>query len=138
MNSASNRAPVLTLEFSDAPSEPAGPAGSGSGLHVTVANAEGTLAGSRVASGLAQNLGARIGVIVTEVVPFCFPLDKPPVSMDFLERPPLAHVFESDIEESDIDESDMDESDIDAEDVSIEIYLCCDRTRTRQEFLRNP
>jgi len=119
MNSASNRAPVLTLEFSDAPSEPAGAAGSGSGPHVTVVftAAEGTPAALRVASGLAQNLGARIRLIVTEVVPFCFPLDKPPVSVDFLERRPLALVSESEI---------------DAEEVSIEIYLC----RDRREYLR--
>jgi len=119
MNSASNRAPVLTLEFSDAPSEPAGAAGSGSGPHVPVVftAAEGTPAALRVASGLAQKLGVRIGLIVTEVVPFCFPLDKPPVSVDFLERRPLAPVSESDI---------------DAEEVSIKIYLC----RDRREYLR--
>jgi hypothetical protein len=57
---------------------------------------------------------------VTEVVPFCFPLDKPPVSVDFLERRPLAPVSESDIDESDMDEPDIEESDIDAEEVNIE------------------
>jgi hypothetical protein len=94
--------------------------------------AEGTPAALRVASGLAQNLGARIRLIVTEVVPFCFPLDKPPVSVDFLERRPLALVSESEIDESDMDEPDIEESDIDAEEVNIEIYLC----RDRREYLR--
>jgi hypothetical protein len=97
-------------------------AGSGSCLHVTVA------------SGLAQNQGARTGLIVTEVVPFCFPLDKPSVSMDFLERRPLAPVSESDIDESDIDEPDIEESDIDAEEVNMEIYLCRDRAHSAREF----
>jgi hypothetical protein len=121
MSSASNQAPVLTLECGDAPSEPVGAAGSGSGLHVTVA------------SGLAQNLGARGRLIVTEVVPFCFTLDKPPVSIDLFERRPLAPGSASDTDESDIDEPDIEESDIDAEEVNIEIYLCCDRARSPQE-----
>jgi len=122
------------VEFGDAHSEPSGAARSGSGLHVTAATGEGTLPALRVASGLAQNLGARFGLIVTEVVPLCFPLGKPAVSIDFLERRPPALVPESDIDETDIDEPDIEESDIDAEEINIEICLSRDRTRSRQEF----
>jgi hypothetical protein len=131
MNSAWNRAPFLILEFGDAHSDPGGEAGSGSGLHVTVATGEGTLPALRVASGLAQNLGAWVGPIVTEVVPFCFPLGKPSVSIDFLERRSPALVSESDI-----DESDIEESDIDAEEINNEIYLCRDRAHSAQEFAK--
>jgi hypothetical protein len=120
MNSASNRAPFLTLEFGDALWEPLGAAGSGSGLHVTLATGEGTLAALRVASELAQNLSARNGLMVTGVVPFCFRLDKPPGSIDFLERRAPALVSESDTDESDSDEPDIEESDIDAEEGNIE------------------
>jgi len=120
MHSAWKRAPFLAVEFGDAHSQPVGAAGSGSGLQVTAAAGEGTPAALRVASSLAQNLGARNGLMVTEVVPFCFRLDKPPGPIDFLERRAPALVSESDTDESDSDEPDIEESDIDAEEVNIE------------------
>jgi hypothetical protein len=120
MHSAWKRAPFLVVEFADAHSEPGGAAGSGSGLQVTAATGEGTPAALRVASSLAQNLGARTGLMVPGVVPFCFRLDKPPGPIDFLERRAPVLVSESDTDESDSDEPDIEESDIDAEESNIE------------------
>ena len=84
---------ILTSELGHSYAE--GLEGSESGLgprlRVTVVftTAEGTIAALRTAAGLAKNLGARMALVVTEVVPFHFPLDHPPVSIEFLERPPL-------------------------------------------------
>jgi len=98
---------------------------SGPGLRVTVlyTTTEGTLAALRAAGSLAQNLGARIALVETEVVPIHFPADNPPVSIDFLERRHIALVSESGIQ---------------AEEVHIEIYLCRDRLQCLRRVLNPP
>ncbi len=115
---------ILTSEVGHSYAE--GLEGSESGLdprlRVTVVftTAEGTIAALRTAGGLAKNLGARIALVVTEVVPFHFPLDHPPVSIEFLERRPINLVYESGIQ---------------AEEVSIEICLCRDQKQCLRQML---
>jgi hypothetical protein len=94
-------------------------------LRVTVlyTTTEGTLAALRAAGSLARNLGARIALVETEIVPFHFPVDRPPVSIDFLERRHIALVSESGIQ---------------AEEVHIEIYLCRDRMQCLRKVLNTP
>lgn len=94
-------------------------------LRVTVlyTTTEGTLAALRTAGSLAKNLGARIALVVTKVVPFRFPVDNPPVPIGFLERRHLALVSESGIQ---------------AEEISIEIYLCRDRKLCLRKVLNPP
>jgi hypothetical protein len=60
--------------------------GDGCGLPITVVytTQHGTLAALRAAAALARDLNARLGLIVTEVVPFRLPIDQPRVSVDFL------------------------------------------------------
>lgn len=45
-----------------------------------------TVSALRAASGLAADLGAQVTLLAMEQVPLQFPLQKPPVSIDFLER----------------------------------------------------
>jgi hypothetical protein len=91
-------------------------------LRVTViyTSQEGTIAALKTAYDLARNLGLRVALMMIKVVPFHFPLDRPPVSVDFLERLQLAVVSESGI---------------DAEEVSLELYLCRDRKQCLQSVL---
>ena len=88
-------------------------------LRVTVVftTLDGTLAALTTAGILAQDLGARVSLVVTEEVPLFFPLEDPPVAIPFLERRQIALVSAAGIE---------------AEEVRIEIYLC----RDRKECLR--
>ena|SRR5579872_7199228 len=55
-----------------------------------------------VASGLAKDLGAHIQLIAPEFVPFHFPLDKPPIAVEFLERRLYELVRASDIREGEV------------------------------------
>ncbi len=91
----------------------------GEGLTVTVilTDREGTLVALRMASNLAKGLNGRIRLLVAQGVPFHFPLDRPPVSLEFLERRPLRALSDSGVR---------------AEDVCIEIVLC----RNPKECLR--
>ncbi len=91
-------------------------------LHVTVVftNGEGTRAALRAAAALAKNLGWQIVLVVPQVVPFHFPLERPPVSIAFLERRWVAFVKESGVQ---------------AERVEIEIYLCRDRKQCLRKIL---
>lgn len=84
---------------------------------VVFTNREGTQAALRVAGKLAKDLGARITLLAVHEVPFYFPLEKPPVSLDFLERNQIGLVSESGVR---------------AEEVRVEMFLC----RNRQECLR--
>jgi hypothetical protein len=52
-------------------------------LHTTI---PATLCALRTAAGLADGLGARIRLLVPQLVPFALPLDSPPIARDFLER----------------------------------------------------
>lgn len=89
-------------------------------LTVVFTTEEGTLAALRLAAVLARNLSVRITLLVTEVVPFSFPLEEPPVSIEFLERRPLALLSESRIH---------------ADEVSIKVCLCRDRKRCLRQIL---
>jgi hypothetical protein len=96
--------------------------GSDSRLRVTVlvTTKEGTLAALRAAQDLARNLGVRVALVAVEVVSIHFPLDRPAVSVDFLEQRSLALLRESGV---------------DAEEVSAELYLCRDRKQCLQLML---
>jgi hypothetical protein len=62
--------------------------GDGYGLPITVVytTQDGTLAALKTAAALARGLNARLGLIVTEVVPFRLPIDQPRVPVDFLKQ----------------------------------------------------
>ena len=77
---------------------------SGDDLHVTVVftTRQGTKAALRVAGSLAKDLGARIRLVVAEVVPFQLPLDRPPIAVDFLERQLCELVCASNIREGEV------------------------------------
>jgi hypothetical protein len=62
--------------------------GDGDGLPITVVytTQDGTLAALKTAAALARDLNARLGLIITEVVPFRLPIDQPRVSVDFLKK----------------------------------------------------
>jgi len=91
-------------------------------LRVTVifTTVEGTLAALRAARDLARNLGLQISLVNAEVVSFHFPVDRSPVSIDFLKERFLALVSRSGIE---------------AELVNIELYFCRDRKQCLQKIL---
>ncbi|HTC94219.1 MAG TPA: hypothetical protein VK699_12335 [Terriglobales bacterium] len=113
-----------TVELEHSSLEPLKPSSPDSDprLRVTVifTTPEGTLAALRTARDLARNLGFRISLVIAEVVPFHFPLDRPPVSIDFLKQRSLALVSKSDVE---------------AEQVNIELYFCRDRKQCLQRIL---
>jgi len=92
-------------------------------LRVTVVatNDRGTLAALRTAGKLAANLGARIALVKAQLVPFQFPLDKPPVSTDFLQRQLHGLVCEAGIE---------------GEEMTIQLWLCRDRNESLRKILR--
>ncbi len=96
---------------------------SGGGFQVTVVftTRPGTQAALRMAGAFAKDLGARIRLVVAHEVPFHFPLDKPPVSLDFLERYQIRLVSESGVR---------------AEEVHIEMFLCSDRAECLRRVLR--
>ena len=92
------------------------------GLQVTVVytTPEGTLDALKAAGTLAKDLGARVGLVVTEVVPFRLPLDQPRVSVEFLKQRQDALVSEAHIE---------------GEEVRVQICLCRDRKQTLRQVL---
>jgi hypothetical protein len=93
-----------------------------SGLQVTVVytTPEGTLEALKAAGALAQDLAARVALVVTEVVPFRLPLDQPRVSVEFLKRRQDALVSEANIE---------------GEEVRVQIWLCRDQKQTLRQVL---
>ncbi len=58
------------------------------GLNIAVVftSVESTLAALKEAGNLANRLGARIMLVVPQVVPYPLPLDRPPVQVEFSER----------------------------------------------------
>jgi hypothetical protein len=62
-----------------------------------------------------------MALVKVQTVPFQFPLDKPPVSTDFLQRQLLGLVWEAGIE---------------AEEITLQLWLCCDRKETLRKILR--
>ena len=69
------------------------------------------------ASALARDLGARITLLVAQVVPYPVPLDQPPVSAGFSER-----IFAELIRETEAE-------------ASVRVYLCRDRKEAIREAL---
>jgi hypothetical protein len=90
---------------------------------VVFSTTEGTLAALRTAATLAKDLAARVLLVVPHVVPLQFPVDRPPISVPFLEQRQLALVSASGIR---------------AEEVNIQIYLCRNRKNCLREVLNSP
>jgi len=55
-------------------------------LNVAFTDSDSTLAALRMAGNLALDVGARINLLVAHVVPFQFPLTRPPVDVAFTEQ----------------------------------------------------
>ena len=77
----------------DLPRRPLAPRGAGESspgakleVNVIFTNAKATLAALKTAGSLASDLQARINVVWLCAVPYSLPLDRPPVSVPFIER----------------------------------------------------
>jgi hypothetical protein len=92
------------------------------GLHIVVVytTLEGTLGALKSADGLAKDLNARVGLIVTEVVPFRLPLDEPRVSVEFLKERQDELVSKAGIE---------------SQEIRVQICLCRDHKHTLHKLL---
>jgi len=92
------------------------------GLQITVVytTPEGTLGALKAADSLAKDLSARVGLIVTEVVPFRLPLDQPRVSVEFLKE-----------RQDDL----VSQAGIESQEVRVQICLCRDRKHTLHKLL---
>jgi len=55
-------------------------------VNVVFTNRQGTLAALEAAGNLARSLGARINLLAPQIVPYAFPLTRPPVSIQFTEQ----------------------------------------------------
>ena len=55
-------------------------------VNVIFTGTQGTLAALRIAGQLAGNLGARITLLVPQIVPYPLPITEPPVPVEFTER----------------------------------------------------
>src|ERR1700674_5300599 len=100
------------------------PGGQGPGLNVHVvctnledANLESIRAAHRAAGKLARDLGARVTVLVAQVVPYPLPLERSPIPIEFTERAMLRMVSEEEVE------------------TAIEVRLCRDSEETIREAL---
>lgn len=90
-------------------------------LNVLATSERATVAALRAASGLAANLRAHITLTAIEVVPWQFPLEKPPVAIAFLEQKLCRLVCEAGIV---------------GEEVRIRLYLCRDERQGLGKALR--
>ena len=92
------------------------------GLQITVVytTPEGTLGALKAAGALAKDLNARVGLIVTEVVPFRLPLDQPRVSVEFLKE-----------RQDDL----VSRAEIESQEIKVQICLCRDRKHTLHQLL---
>lgn len=86
-------------------------------VSVVFTSAPGTIAALRKAGALAENLSARITLVVPQVVPYPCPLESPPVLIDFSERR-----FRQIGEESPVE-------------TTVRIYLCRDPLTTLKSVL---
>jgi hypothetical protein len=100
------------------------PWGQGPGLNVHVvctnledANLESIRAAHRAAGKLARDLGARVTMLVAQVVPYPLPLERPPIAIEFTEQTALRMVSEEEVE------------------TAIEVRLCRDGEETIREAL---
>lgn len=87
-------------------------------IDVVFTSVEGTLAALRKAGDLAVQLGARITIVVPQIVPQPLPLDSPPVLLDWSERR-----FEVIARNSTVE-------------TTVHIYLCRDRVAMLRSILR--
>jgi hypothetical protein len=85
---------------------------------VVFTSIEATLAALKEAGALANSLGARITLVVPQVVPYPLPLENPPVQMNFNETRFRVMASESPVE------------------TSVHIYLCRDRFETLTSVLK--
>ena len=96
---------------------PAEEAGQKLNIAVIFTSVEATLAALKEAGTLANSLGARITLLVPQVVPYPLPLESPPVLLDFNEKRFRVIASESPVE------------------TSVRIYLCRDRFETLASVL---
>src|SRR5450432_1552002 len=86
-------------------------------IAVVFTSVESTLAALKKAGSLANSLGARITLVVPQVVPFPLPLESPPVLVEFNENRFRVMATKSPVE------------------TSVHIYLCRDRFQTLTSVL---
>ena len=86
-------------------------------ISVVFTSVESTLAALKEAGNLANSLGARITLVVPQVVPYPLPLETPPVLVEFNEKRFRVMASESPVE------------------TSVQIYLCRDRFETLTSVL---
>jgi hypothetical protein len=103
---------VLELAPSPPPVE-----GSKLRLHVIYTTPEGTRAGLRVASLLARDLGAKLELLVAQVVPYPLPIHDATTPASFTEQSVSTLVSECDV------------------DVDVKVLLCRDREETIPQWL---
>ena len=87
-------------------------------IAVVFTSVESTLAALKEAGNLANSLGARIKLVVPQVVPFSLPLETPPVLVEFNENRFRVMASESPVE------------------TSVQIFLCRDRFETLASALK--
>ena len=88
-------------------------------IAVVFTSVESTLAALKEAGNLANSLGARITLVVPQVVPYPLPLETPPVLVEFNENRFRVMASESPVE------------------TSVQIYLCRDRFETLATVLKS-
>ena|SRR6266851_1225698 len=86
-------------------------------VHVVFTSAERTATALELAGKLARDLGARVTVLVAQVVPYPLPLESPPVPIEFTERALLRMVGDEEVE------------------TAIEVRLCRDSEESIREAL---
>jgi len=84
---------------------------------VVFTSVDSTLAALKEAGALANSLGARIRLVVPQVVPYPLPLESPPILVDFNENRFRVMASESPVE------------------TSVQVYLCRDRVETLLHML---
>lgn len=108
--------------LSPASRRPESPSGGGADSKLNIAviftAVESTLAALKHAGVLASNLGARISLVVPQVVPYPLPLNNPPVSLGFNERRFRVITGQSRVE------------------TKVAVYLCRDRMKTLKAVLK--
>lgn len=86
-------------------------------ISVVFTSIESTLAALKEAGNLANSLGARITLLVPQVVPYPLPLESPPVLVEFNEKRFRVIASQSPVE------------------TSVNIYLCRDKSETLRSVL---
>jgi len=86
-------------------------------IAVVFTSAEATIAAMKRAGALAEQLNARITLVVAQIVPWPLPLDSPPVLLDFSEKR-----FRDIADQSPVD-------------ITVRLYLCRDRLEVLRAVL---